>query len=216
LSIKSIIDSYIKLAPESKNFSEQCLSVTRWDGNVVLMVLDAAFTSTGLHYFHAVVPGLNRFKKLYLEPRSIRSIDDIPVINSEIMVQIWRNSRAWHVAISIMNVLSKLKQEKHISDREALKFWANMADLKSWLDNPIVQIHGVGINTFQYMRMMGGVDTVMPDRIVKKVFAEIMSRVNRDMPSTDIEFINSVEHIVKITGYKATELCWMTWLLQKA
>jgi hypothetical protein len=180
------------------------------------MVLDAAFTSTGLHYFHAVVPGLNRFKKLYLEPLSIRSIDDIPVINSEKMVQIWRNSRAWHVAISIMNVLSKLKQEKHISDREALKFWANTAKLKSWQDNPLAQIHGVGINTFQYMRMMGGVDTVMPDRIVKKVFAEIMSRVNREMPSTDIEFINSVEHIATITGYKTTELCWMTWLLQKA
>jgi hypothetical protein len=29
-----------------------------------------------------------------------------------------------------------------------------------------------------------------------------------------MEFIWLVEEIGRITGYKATELCWMTWMIQ--
>jgi hypothetical protein len=32
-----------------------------------------------------------------------------------------------------------------------------------WWEDPVGSIKGVGLVTFQYLRMMGGVDTVMPD-----------------------------------------------------
>jgi hypothetical protein len=61
---------------------------------------------------------------------------------------------------------------------------------------------------------MAGVDTVMPDRIVKRIIGQIMLEVNVEMPATDIEFIREVENIAMTTGYKAIELCWMTWLIK--
>jgi len=72
----------------------------------------------------------------------------------------------------------------------------------------------VGINTFQYLRMMGGIDTVMPDKIVKRVIGEILAKANMQMPPTDIGFVRLMEQMGKDTGYRAIELCWMTWLIQ--
>ncbi len=215
LSLASILDSYMKLAPQARLYSDQCLNISRWEGNVLLIVMDAAFTSTGLHYFNTVVPGVIRFNTSCIETGKVLSIDEIHMLNEKDMSDIWRNRRSWHVATSTMAVLSGIKQYNNLSDREAFGFWANTSNLKNWQDDPIGRINGVGINTFQYLRMMGGIDTVMPDRIVKKVFAEIMAESDRTIPSTDIEFIDFIKHIGKITGYRATELCWMAWLLQK-
>ena len=215
MSLKFIINRYVKSAPEARLYSEQCLTISRWDGNIVLIILDAAFTSTGLHYFRAVVPGLNRFKTSYVDTQKVKSIEDVCILDTEGMMNIWSNSRAWHVAISTATILSKLKQKEHLSGKEAFKYWAYKSDLKNWHDDPVAKINGIGINTFQYLRMMGGIDTVMPDRIVKRVFTEIMKEANLEFPSTDIEFILTVEQIARRTGYKATELCWMTWLRNK-
>ena len=62
--------------------------------------------------------------------------------------------------------------------------------------------------------MMGGVDTVMPDKIVKKVIFEILREAGIKLPDSDIEFIRLVERLAPATGYRAIELCWMTWLVQ--
>jgi hypothetical protein len=62
--------------------------------------------------------------------------------------------------------------------------------------------------------MMGGIDTVMPDKIVKRVIAEILIKANMEMPSTDIEFVRLMERMAPEVDYKAIELCWMTWLIQ--
>jgi hypothetical protein len=62
--------------------------------------------------------------------------------------------------------------------------------------------------------MMGGVDTVMPDKIVKRVIAEILAKSNMEMPATDIEFVKYMERMAPEVGYKAIALCWMTWMIQ--
>jgi hypothetical protein len=62
--------------------------------------------------------------------------------------------------------------------------------------------------------MMGGIDTVMPDRIVKRVIAEILAKANMKMPSADIGFVRLMERMAPDVGYRAIELCWMTWLVQ--
>ena len=62
--------------------------------------------------------------------------------------------------------------------------------------------------------MMGGIDTVMPDKIVKKVINEILVKAGLKSINNDIEFIKKVEEIAKVCGYKPIEVCWMTWLIQ--
>ena len=214
LTLKYIIDKYIQLVPDAKVYSDQCLTCSRWDGNVVLMVVDAAFTSIGMDYFHVVISGLHKFKEQYIDTGEIRSVDDLPGHNSEHLTRIWRNTRSWSVAKSIASILAHIKQEKDVNDMEAFRLWAHTADLQKLRDNPMAKVNGVGINTFQYLRIMAGVDTVMPDRIVKKIISEIMREANTEIPSTDIEFIYNVENIALTTGYRAVELCWMTWLIK--
>ena len=200
--------------PEVKEYCQRCLGTERWDGNVVTMVVDAAFTSIGLNYFQSVVPKVEEFRQELVQPRRIRTLEDLPNASDEELERIWRNKRSWHMAKSAASYLATIKRERQLDDRQAFIYWAKRARLDDWESDPIGQIKGVGINTFQYLRMMGGIDTVMPDKIVKRVIAGILAEAGKEMPPTDINFVRVVEQMGKDTGYKAIELCWMTWLVQ--
>ncbi|HEX76437.1 MAG TPA: hypothetical protein G4O12_07685, partial [Dehalococcoidia bacterium] len=195
LKLKDVVDSYMGKVLEVKEYCQRCLRTERWDGNVVLMVVDAAFTSIGLNYFQAVVPKVERFRKELVESGNIRNIEDLSVANDEELERIWRNRRSWQMAKSVASHLARIKGERELDDREALIYWAKHARLKDWTEDPIGEIKGVGINTFQYLRMMGGIDTVMPDKIVKRVIGEILTKSNMKMPSADIDFVQLVEQI---------------------
>ena len=62
--------------------------------------------------------------------------------------------------------------------------------------------------------MMGGIDTVMPDKIVKRVINEILQKVRYKTVNDDIEFVEKAERVALTCGYRPIELCWMTWLIQ--
>ena len=200
--------------PEVSDYIERCLRTERWDGNVVLMVVDAAFTSIGLNYFQSVVPRVEQFRQEFIEPGRIRTVEELVVADAAELEKVWRNKRSWQMAKSVASYLAGIKKEKGFDDRQALIYWARHASLDNWETDPIGRIKGVGINSFQYLRMMGGVDTVMPDKIVKRVIAEMLAKANVEMPSTDIEFVKFMERMAPEVGYKAIALCWMTWMIQ--
>jgi len=214
LKLKEAVDSYMRQVPEVSDYIERCLRSERWDGNVVLMVVDAAFTSIGLNYFQSVVPRVEQFRQVFVEAGKIGTLEDLAAANNAELEQVWRNKRSWQMAKSVASYLAGIKKEKRFDDRQALIYWARHASLDNWEKDPIGKIKGVGINSFQYLRMMGGIDTVMPDKIVKRVIAEILAKANMEMPSTDIDFVRLMEHIAPEVGYRAIELCWMTWLIQ--
>lgn len=219
MHLKEIIDSYMQKVPEVRDYCERCLRTERWYGNVVLMVVDAAFTSLGLNYFQAVVPKVEEFRKRFVDVGvemngTIKTVEDLANAEIENLMDVWKNKRSWHVAKEIASYLADIKREKGLDDRQAFIYWAKQSELEDWEKDPIGKIKGVGINTFQYLRMMGGIDTVMPDKIVKRVIIEIFKKAGLDTPTNDIGFIKKVENIAKETGYRAIELCWMTWLIQ--
>jgi hypothetical protein len=43
--------------------------------------------------------------------------------------------------------------------------------------------------TFQYLRMMSGGDTVMPDKIVKRVVNDILMKARLEPVEDDVEFV---------------------------
>lgn len=214
MKLKEAADSYMQQVPEVGDYIERCLRTERWDGNVVLMVVDAAFTSIGLNYFHAVVPRVEQFRQEFVELEKIRTLEDFVVTNDAELERVWRNKRSWQMAKSVASYLAGIKKEKRFDDRQALIYWARHASLDNWETDPIGRIKGVGINSFQYLRMMGGIDTVMPDKIVKRVIAEMLTKANMKMPLTDIEFVKFMERMAPEVGYKAIALCWMTWMIQ--
>jgi hypothetical protein len=178
------------------------------------MLLDAAFDSIGLNYFQSVVPKVEQFRQKFVETGKIRTFEDLLAARDEELKAIWKNQRSWQMATAAASYLAAIKKRKGLDDRDALIFWARRANLENWENDPIGKIKGVGINTYQYLRMMGGIDTVMPDKIVKRVIAEMLSEANMEMPATDIEFVYLMDEIAAMTGYRAIELCWMTWLIQ--
>jgi len=212
--LKEAVDSYMRQVPEVREYCQRCLKTERWQGNIVLMVVDAAFTSIGLNYFQAVVPKVDKFRQEFVEPGRVRTLEDLAAANDDELEKIWRNKRSWQMAKSVASYLAGVKKEKGLDDRQAFIYWAKHARLDGWEKDPIGEIKGVGINSFQYLRMMGGIDTVMPDKIVKRVIAEILAKANMEMPSTDIDFVRLMEHMAPEVGYRAIELCWMTWMVQ--
>jgi hypothetical protein len=62
--------------------------------------------------------------------------------------------------------------------------------------------------------MMGGVDTVMPDKIIKRVINGILVKAGLEPVEDDMEFISKAEQTALSCGYRPIELCWMTWLIQ--
>jgi len=208
--LKSIVDSYMHKVSGLKEHCERCLRTERWGGSVVLMVVDAAFTSIGLNYFTAVVPKVEEFNKEFVETGGIRNLKELAKADINELRKVWRNKRSWIIAKDIASYLSTINED----DKSALRTWARNTKLENWREDPIGRIKGVGLITFQYLRMMGGVDTVMPDKIVKRVINEILVKAGLEPVNDDIEFIKKAEEVALSCGYWPIELCWMTWLIQ--
>jgi len=187
-------------------YCSRCLRTERWSGCVVLMVVDAAFTSIGLNYFTAVVPKVEEFSKRFVENGRIKNLKELAVADINELREVWRNKRSWSIAKDVASYLSTLSED----DKLALRTWAANTRLEDWREDPIGRIKGVGLVTFQYLRMMGRVDTVMPDKIVKRVVNEILTEGGLEPVEDDIEFVNVAEQIALACGYRLIELCWMT------
>jgi hypothetical protein len=210
MDLKEVVDSYMHKVSGIEKFCSRCLRTERWNGSVVLMVVDAAFTSIGLNYFTAVVPKVMEFNARFVETVKIKCLRDLADADINELRSVWRNKRSWHIAREIASYLSTLSDD----DREALRTWARNSKLENWRGDPIGRIKGVGLITFQYLRMMGGIDTVMPDKIVKRVINEISVKAGLEPIYDDMKFIKKAEEIALATGYRPIELCWMTWLIQ--
>lgn len=203
------IDSLFGNIKNIKNICERCLNSQRWEGNVSLMLLDAAITSVGINYFQVVIPKVKAFEKEFVTTKKITSLEALAKFNCEEAFHIWKNKRSWQIVKEISKYLSNISKD----DREALRAWAKSSSLKEWATDPIGKIKGVGLITYQYLRMMGGIDTVMPDKIVKKVINEILSKAGENPVYDNMEFIERVEKLAKNIGYRSIELCFMAWFV---
>jgi hypothetical protein len=210
-SLKDIVDGYMRMVSGIEEHCDRCLRTERWGGKVVLMVVDAAFTSIGLNYFTAVVPKVHEFDEKFVESGKIRNLKELAGTDIIKLRRLWRNERSWMIAKNIASYLSGLLTS---DNRVALRNWARNASLKGWREDPIGRIKGVGIVTYQYLRMMGGVDTVMPDKIVKRVINEIFEKAGLESVEDNMDFVKKVEEVALTCRYRPIELCWMTWLVQ--
>ena len=213
--LPQVIHEYISRTSGLRAHCDRCLETGRWNRRVVLMVIDAAFTSIGLNYFTAVVPNVMKFEKELMVNGEVLTLGDLSIIQPGQMQSIWRNRRSWRVAKEVACYLHSLAAARNLDDRGALRYWATNSRLENWKEDPIGRISGVGITTFQYLRMMGGIDTAMPDKIVRRVVREILDEAKVDMPTeNDMDLINTIEHMAQVSGNRPIEICRMTWLVQ--
>ena len=179
------------------------------------MVVDAAFTSIGLNYFNAVVPAVVKFEKELLVNGEIGTLRDLCALQQDRVEFVWRNLRSWQMAKGVACYLHSLAAAHGLDDRGALRRWAADSCLENWKEDPVGRVNGVGITTFQYLRMMGGIDTAMPDKIVRRVVGQILEEAQLDMPvQKDMELISTIECMARFSGFRSIEVCWMTWMIQ--
>ncbi|WP_456478741.1 hypothetical protein [Geoglobus ahangari] len=199
-ALKEELDTLARKSPETLRFCGKVLRSERYGGSAVLMVVDAAITSVGVNYFSVVVPRVLQFKEKFVDSGEISTLEDLVRADESRLYSVWRNRRSWSVAKGVAEELLE-----HGDGVEALRRWASKAELESWRE--WLKVSGAGINTFQYLRMMGGVDTVMPDRIVRRFVERHVSA-----PKNQVEFVRFAEDIARDHGYMAVELCWLSWL----
>ncbi|MCW1293260.1 MAG: hypothetical protein OH318_02605 [Candidatus Parvarchaeota archaeon] len=189
---------------EARRFAELCYTDKRWNGNPVLIILDACFDSIGLNYFSVV---FRKTYKFYLEKiktgKVINCKDLLTEQNLEYVRSLLNNDRVVNCIKKICEIVSKNENEYKF-----LKEWAFRADPYKFKEDIIGKINGVGINTFQYLRMQVGVDTIMPDKIIINWLKERAGlKINNPFDAIEKghKFASSI-------GLKDTELCWAIWI----
>lgn len=211
LRLRQVVEGLMASCDGLQAHCTRCLATQRWGGSVTLMVVDAAFMSIGLNYFTAVVPAVAEYEQWMREARAPTTLKQLAELSYDALAPLWKNRRSWHLAREVAARLVKGDRD----DADALRSWASTAPLETWKQDPVGAVKGVGINTYQYLRMMGGVDTSMPDKIVRRVIAGIVSEAGVPLPtSDDLALIQTIDDIGRIAGYRPIELCWMTWMIQ--
>ncbi len=209
--LQTVIDRYMAPCDGLRTHCERCLQTRRWGGSVPLMLIDAAFMSIGLNYFISVVPAVVTYEEWMNEGRAPGSLRELSSLSYDHLAPLWKNRRSWQVARDVATCL----MDNHMDDAAALRTWAADAPLESWSADPVGAVKGVGITTYQYLRMMGGIDTSMPDKIVRRVIADVLTEADVALPTAgDLELVYTIDRIAESTGYRPIELCWMTWMVQ--
>lgn len=102
--------------------------------------------------------------------------------------------------IILTNVLNEIENQKMVTgiqdDFKVVEKWAKDADYKRYKKDPIGSIWGVGISTFQHLRMNFGVDTAKPDQRV----VEVLNKEFGFYSSKAEHYIGAVEKIASLVG----------------
>jgi hypothetical protein len=205
------IEKYKSVLKAAKEGEQRCFVGKRWGGNSVLIIVDTALDSVGLNYFKIVVPRVKLFYKSFIEKGKIKSLKDLSNLShkSEQLRNIINHERVWKVAISVAKTIEQMKKENALNDDfVALRYWSTNANYKNWENDPIGNISGVGFISFQYLRMQAGVDTTVPDKIIKKVFKQDFGLET----SNYVEFVEKVKTLSDKLGFSQTMICWAIWL----
>jgi len=70
------------------------------------------------------------------------------------------------------------------------------------------KVPGIGLVTFQYLRLQAGVNTTVPDRMIRRVAEKEFCIKAKD----SIDFIKKMEEYTSKAGFSQTLFCWAAWL----
>lgn len=211
-SLREILSHYLERVPWLKEYCDMVLRGERWGGNAVLIVVDASLVSSGLSYFGVVLPKVEEFRSRFVESGAVRTLRDLAEMDADSLASFWRNGRT---VVAMKEIAGKLSQMGGGSDAESLRRWASSSSVSAWRKDAIGSIKGIGIITFQYLRNMGGADTIVPDRIVKKFLNEALAKAGLEpINGTNEEFVERAEAVIKKAGFRPTEITWLSWIIQ--
>jgi len=140
-----------------------------WDYESAVLILSDAILSVRRNYDSVVTPIMERIRRHKLHEYSLEQlVEIIDTRGCDHLMDLWQYRETERV-IRLRNLSRKfvtLKSEMDLSnDMETLRQWAQTATVEA---SKAFGVKGVGIATYQYLRILSGVDTVKPDVHLKQ------------------------------------------------
>lgn len=197
------------------DLAQAFLDLDRWTGDdPVLLLAEAAASTTGQRFATGIRPSVERFRDAFVDTGRADTIADVAALDPEAnaLVEAFGAQRKRHVLVEAATVLDDRPED---DDLAALQGWAAEADVYAYDADPIGAISGVGPSSFQYLRMLAGVDTAKPDpevaRLVEAIADEVDSPYLDPSTSEPLRTLASVEWLAATTDYRAIELDRLAW-----
>ncbi len=178
----------------------------------VLLLAEGAASSTGQSYATGIRPTVERFRDAFVATDRVRSFDDLAALEleDEDLVEAFGAQRKRNVLLEAAAIFADRPED---DDLEALRAWAAEADVYRYGEDPIGAISGVGPATFQYLRMLAGIDTAKPDPEVTALLAVVAAEA--DVAELEgLEGLRSVaacEWLAAVTSYRRIEIDRIAW-----
>jgi len=182
----------------------------RWTGDdPVLLVVDAASTTTGQSYFNQAMPQVEAFRDQFVATGNITTFGELAEVGEEFK-NCLPGERKHRVATEIASYLADRSED---SDLESLQEWAREADPQTYTHDPVGQINGVGLRTFQFLRMLAGIDSVKPDTHVISFIDEVATKLPEASlsTSTDQETLESCRKLADNSSFSLLEIDQIAW-----
>jgi hypothetical protein len=174
--------------------------------NATHICLDAVL-SINRRYFRFVVPRIKYFQENYPDVTTLAQLKNlIQKFGYNGFAAVWNYKHPSRVETleCLVNKYIKYNGANSFSeDLAGMRHWANYANV---LDYMHFGVKGIGLATFQYLRMLLGVPTVKPDVHIKRAVSEALHR-----KVTDLEAISIVEQASKEIGLSATIVDHSLW-----
>jgi hypothetical protein len=174
--------------------------------NPIHICLDAVL-SINRRYFRFVVPRIKYFQENYPDITTLAQLKNlIQKVGYNGFATVWNYKHPSRVE-TLESLVSK-----YIEYNIALNFSDDLAGMRHWANHTNVSaymqfgVKGIGLATFQYLRMLLGVPTVKPDVHIKRAVSEALRR-----KVTDLEAIWIVEQASKEIGLSATIVDHSLW-----
>lgn len=176
------IKDYIKMVDST---SSEKNSLGNYN-TAVLVCIDAVL-SINRQYYKFVVPRITYFQNNYSDIITLNQLLNlIEKKGIEGFSECWNykhNSRVETLYYLVKKLIDISKKYYGNTELECLRNWAKLSmpsDYKNF------NVKGVGLATYQYIRMMLGASTVKPDIHIKRTISNILNRNISDMDAIDL------------------------------
>lgn len=212
--LETVLDRYAEGVPYEA-LARSYLEFERPSGDDPLLLLaEAAASTTGQRYRSGIEPTVERFREAFVATERVETFRDLAglAVDDEALIEAFGAQRKRRVLCEAARVLAERKED---DDFTSLCAWAAEADPYRYHEDPIGAISGVGPSTFQYLRMLAGIDTAKPDPQVTDFLETLASEV--DTPYLDasepLRAIAACEWLGIVTDYRAIEVDQLAWWL---
>lgn len=209
---QAVLDEYAEDVPVG-DLAGEFLEFERPPGDdPVLLVAEAAASTTGQSYVEGIYPTVERFREAFRETDRVEGLSDVAALDhdDEDLVEAFGAERKRTVLCAIAEVIDERPED---DDLAALQGWAAEADHYRYDEDPIGDVSGVGPATFQYLRMLAGVDAVRPDPPLEALVEDVAASLDLEAlaGATGLRAIAAAEWLSYETSYRMIEIDRIAW-----